>query len=332
MGNVRYTCHIRKKEIHLYRRNRMGKIYQNFLELIGNTPLLEVKNIEKNLGLEARILVKLEYLNPAGSVKDRAARFMIEDAEERGLLKQGSVIIEPTSGNTGIGLAAISAVKGYRVILTMPETMSVERRNILKAYGAEIVLTDGSKGMSGAIAKAEELAREIPDSFIPGQFDNPANAKAHRETTGPEIWRDTDGELDIFIAGVGTGGTLTGTGAYLKSKNPDIHLVALEPMDSPVLSGGNAGAHKIQGIGAGFVPAVLDPEIYDEIYKADHEDAFWAAKLLSKQEGILVGISSGAALKGAIDLAKRPENKGKTIVALLPDSGDRYYSTPLFME
>lgn len=310
----------------------MAKIYQNFLELIGNTPLLEVKNIEKHLNLEAKILVKLEYLNPAGSVKDRAARAMIEEAESCGLLKPGAVIIEPTSGNTGIGLAAISAVKGYRVILTMPDTMSVERRNILKAYGAEIILTEGAKGMNGAISKAEELAKEIPNSFIPGQFDNPANAKAHRETTGPEIWRDTDGKLDILIAGVGTGGTLTGTGGYLKEKNPEIKIVALEPMDSPVLSGGSAGAHKIQGIGAGFVPSVLDTQIYDEVYKADHEDAFWAAKLLAKKEGILVGISSGAALKGAIDLAKRPENKGKTIVAILPDSGDRYYSTPLFMD
>lgn len=310
----------------------MAKIYQNFLELIGNTPLLEVKNIEKHLNLEAKILVKLEYLNPAGSVKDRAARAMIEEAESCGLLKPGAVIIEPTSGNTGIGLAAISAVKGYRVILTMPDTMSVERRNILKAYGAEIILTEGAKGMNGAIEKAEELAKEIPNSFIPGQFDNPANAKAHRETTGPEIWRDTDGKLDILIAGVGTGGTLTGTGGYLKEKNPEIKIVALEPMDSPVLSGGSAGAHKIQGIGAGFVPSVLDTQIYDEVYKADHEDAFSAAKLLAKKEGILVGISSGAALKGAIDLAKRPENKGKTIVAILPDSGDRYYSTPLFMD
>ena len=310
----------------------MAKIYQNFLELIGNTPLLEVKNIEKHLNLEAKILVKLEYLNPAGSVKDRAARAMIEEAESCGLLKPGAVIIEPTSGNTGIGLAAISAVKGYRVILTMPDTMSVERRNILKAYGAEIILTEGAKGMNGAIEKAEELAKEIPNSFIPGQFDNPANAKAHRETTGPEIWRDTDGKLDILIAGVGTGGTLTGTGGYLKEKNPEIKIVALEPMDSPVLSGGSAGAHKIQGIGAGFVPSVLDTQIYDEVYKADHEDAFSAAKLLAKKEGILVGISSGAALKGAIDLANRPENKGKTIVAILPDSGDRYYSTPLFMD
>ena len=310
----------------------MANIRNGFMELIGNTPLIEIKNIEKLLGLEARVLVKLEYLNPAGSVKDRAAKAMIEDAENRGILKPGSVIIEPTSGNTGIGLAAIAAVKGYKVILTMPETMSVERRNILKAYGAEIVLTDGAKGMSGAIAKAEELAKEIPNSFIPGQFDNPANAAAHWETTGPEIWKDTDGEVDIFIAGVGTGGTLTGTGGYLKSKNPKIQIVALEPEDSPVLSGGSSGAHKIQGIGAGFVPGVLNTDIYDEVYKADQEEAFATAKLLAKNEGILVGISSGAALKGAIDLAKRPENKGKTIVALLPDSGDRYYSTPLFVE
>lgn len=310
----------------------MANIRNGFLDLIGNTPLVEVKNIEKLLGLEARVLVKLEYLNPAGSVKDRAAKFMIEDAENKGILQKGAVIIEPTSGNTGIGLAAISAVKGYRTILTMPETMSVERRNILKAYGAEIVLTDGSKGMSGAIEKAEELARELPNSFIPSQFDNPANAAAHRATTGPEIWKDTDGNVDIFIAGVGTGGTLTGTGEYLKSKNPDIKIVALEPSDSPILSGGQAGAHQIQGIGANFVPSLLNTEIYDEIYKADSETAFETAKLLAKHEGILVGISSGAALKGAIDLAKRPENKGKTIVALLPDSGDRYYSTPLFMD
>ena len=310
----------------------MGKINQSFIDLIGNTPLLEVKNIEKKLGLEARVLFKLEYLNPAGSVKDRAAKFMIEDAEKRGLIKEGAVIIEPTSGNTGIGLAAIAAGKGYRVILTMPETMSVERRNILKAYGAEIVLTEGSKGMSGAIEKAEELAGEIPNSFIPSQFDNQANAEAHRATTGPEIWEDADGEIDIFIAGVGTGGTITGIGEYLKSKNPNIQVVALEPKDSALLSGEKAASHKIQGIGANFVPSVLNTSIYDEIYKADHEEAYEAAKLLAKNEGILVGISSGAALKGAIDLAKRPENKGKTIVALLPDSGDRYYSTPLFMD
>ena len=310
----------------------MGNIYKGTLELIGNTPLVEVTNIEKLLGLEARVLVKLEYFNPAGSVKDRIAKAMIEDAESRGLLKEGSVIIEPTSGNTGIGLASIAAAKGYRIILTMPETMSVERRNILKAYGAEIVLTDGSKGMSGAIAKADELAAEIPGSFIPGQFVNPANPEAHRSTTGPEIWNDTDGEVDIFIAGVGTGGTLTGTGEYLKSKNPDIQIVALEPASSAVLSGEQAGPHKIQGIGAGFVPDVLNTQVYDEIYRADNEEAFEAAKLLAKHEGILVGISSGAALKGAIELAKRPDNKGKTIVAILPDNGDRYYSTPLFMD
>ena len=310
----------------------MGTYYKGALELIGNTPLLEVTNMEKELGLEATILVKLEYLNPAGSVKDRAAKSMIEDAEKKGLLKEDSVIIEPTSGNTGIGLASIAAVKGYRMILTMPETMSVERRNILKAYGAELVLTEGAKGMTGAIEKAEELAREIPNSFIPGQFVNPANAAAHRATTGPEIWKDTDGRVDIFIAGVGTGGTITGVGEYLKEQNPDIRIVALEPADSPVLSEGKAGAHKIQGIGAGFVPKVLNTSVYDEIFKAESEDAFAAAKLLAKKEGILAGISSGAALHGAIELARRPENKGKVIVALLPDSGDRYYSTPLFTE
>lgn len=309
----------------------MANYYQGAAELIGNTPLMEVVNIEKELGLEAKILVKLEYLNPAGSVKDRVAKSMIEDAEAKGILKAGAVLIEPTSGNTGIGLAAIAASKGYRVILTMPETMSVERRNILKAYGAEIVLTPGAEGMSGAIAKAEELAKEIPGSVIPGQFTNPANPAAHRASTGPEIWRDTDGQVDLFIAGVGTGGTITGIGGYLKEKNPEIKIVALEPADSPVLSEGKAGPHKIQGIGAGFVPEVLNTEIYDEIIKAESEDAFAAAKLLAKKEGILVGISSGAALHGAIALARRPENKGKTIVALLPDSGDRYYSTPLFV-
>ena len=310
----------------------MSKIYNGALELVGNTPLVEVKNIEEELGLEARILVKLEYFNPAGSVKDRIAKAMIEDAEEKGLLKEGSVIIEPTSGNTGIGLASIAAVKGYRIILTMPETMSVERRNILKAYGAEIVLTEGVKGMKGAIEKADELAKEIPGSYIPGQFVNPANPEVHRKTTGPEIWKDTDGEVDLFIAGVGTGGTLTGVGEYLKSQNPDVKIVALEPASSPVLSTGKGGPHKIQGIGAGFVPDVLNTTVYDEIFTVENDDAFATGKLLAKKEGILVGISSGAALYGAIELAKRPENKGKTIVALLPDTGDRYYSTPLFTE
>ncbi|MCR5311072.1 MAG: cysteine synthase A [Lachnospiraceae bacterium] len=310
----------------------MAKIYKGAIGLIGNTPLVEVVNIEKELDLKATILVKLEYFNPAGSVKDRIAKAMIEDAESKGLLKEGSVIIEPTSGNTGIGLASIAAAKGYRIILTMPETMSVERRNILKAYGAELVLTEGSKGMKGAIAKADELAKEIPNSFIPGQFVNPANPKIHRETTGPEIWRDTDGKVDIFIAGVGTGGTVTGTGEYLKSQNPGVKVVALEPKDSPVLSEGRAGAHKIQGIGAGFVPDVLNTKVYDEVFTAANEDAFAAAKLLAKKEGISVGISSGAALHGAIELAKRPENAGKVIVALLPDSGDRYYSTALFAD
>ena len=310
----------------------MSKIYNGALELVGNTPLVEVKNIEEELGLEARILVKLEYFNPAGSVKDRLAKAMIEDAEEKGLLKEGSVIIEPTSGNTGIGLASIAAVKGYRIILTMPETMSVERRNILKAYGAEIVLTEGAKGMKGAIEKADELAKEIPGSYIPGQFVNPANPEVHRKTTGPEIWKDTDGEVDLFIAGVGTGGTLTGVGEYLKSQNPDVKIVALEPASSPVLSTGKGGPHKIQGIGAGFVPDVLNTTVYDEIFTVENDDAFATGKLLAKKEGILVGISSGAALYGAIELAKRPENKGKTIVALLPDTGDRYYSTPLFTE
>ncbi|MBR3393524.1 MAG: cysteine synthase A [Firmicutes bacterium] len=310
----------------------MANIYKGTLGLIGNTPLVEVVNIEKELGLEATILVKLEYFNPAGSVKDRIAKAMIEDAEEKGLLKEGSVIIEPTSGNTGIGLASIAAAKGYRIILTMPETMSVERRNILKAYGAELVLTEGSKGMKGAIAKADELAKEIPNSFIPGQFVNPANPAIHKKTTGPEIWNDTDGKVDIFIAGVGTGGTVTGTGEYLKEKNPEIKIVALEPEDSPVLSEGRSGAHKIQGIGAGFVPDVLNTKVYDEIFKASGQDAFATARLLAKKEGISVGISSGAALFGAITLAKRSENKGKVIVALLPDSGDRYYSTPIFTE
>ena len=314
------------------RGEKMSNIYKGMLGLIGNTPLVEVVNIEKELGLEATVLVKLEYLNPAGSVKDRVAKAMIEDAEEKGLLKEGSVIIEPTSGNTGIGLAAIAAGKGYRTILTMPETMSVERRNILKAYGAEIVLTEGAKGMTGAIKKAEELAREIPGGFIPGQFVNPANPAIHKATTGPEIWRDTDGKVDILIAGVGTGGTLTGTGEYLKEQNPDVKVVALEPEDSPVLSEGKAGPHKIQGIGAGFVPEVLNTGIYDEVFKAAGDDAFAAAKFLAKKEGISVGISSGAALHGAIELAKRPENKGKVIVAVLPDSGDRYYSTALFTE
>ena len=310
----------------------MAKIYNGTIDLIGNTPLVEVKNIEKELGLEARVLVKLEYFKPAGSVKDRIAKGMIEDAEEKGLLKEGSVIIEPTSGNTGIGLAAIAAAKGYRIILTMPETMSVERRNILKAYGAEIVLTEGAKGMKGAIAKADELAKEIPNSFIPGQFVNPANPATHRATTGPEIWNDTDGDVDIFIAGVGTGGTLTGVGEYLKEKKPDVKIVALEPATSPVLSEGKSGAHKIQGIGAGFVPDVLNTKVYDEIITVENDDAFATGKLLAKHEGVLVGISSGAALWAAIDYAKRPENKGKTIVALLPDNGDRYYSTALFTE
>lgn len=310
----------------------MANIYKGTLGLIGNTPLVEVENIEKELNLPATLLVKLEYLNPAGSVKDRIAKAMIEDAEEKGILKKGSVIIEPTSGNTGIGLAAIAAVKGYRIILTMPETMSIERRNILKAYGAEIVLTEGARGMKGAIEKADELAKEIPDSFIPGQFVNPANAAMHRKTTGPEIYKDTDGAVDIFVAGVGTGGTLTGVGEYLKSVKPEVQVVAVEPAGSPVLSGGSAGAHKLQGIGAGFVPEVLNTEIYDEAMPIDNDVAFDMAKLLAKKEGVLVGISSGAALYAAIQLAKRPENKGKTIVALLPDSGDRYYSTPLFME
>ena len=310
----------------------MANIYKGTLGLIGNTPLVEVTNIERELALEATVLVKLEYLNPAGRVKDRVAKAMIEDAEAKGKLKAGSVIIEPTSGNTGIGLAVIGAAKGYRVILTMPETMSVERRNILKAYGAEVVLTDGTKVMTGAIEKAEELSAAIPGSFIPGQFVNPANPAVHKATTGPEIWRDTDGKVDLFIAGVGTGGTLTGVGEYLKEQNPEIRIVALEPEGSSVLSGGRSGAHGLQGIGAGFVPDVLNTTIYDEVFRASDRDAFDTAKLLAKKEGISAGISSGAALFGAITLAKRPENKGKVIVALLPDSGDRYYSTALFTE
>ena len=310
----------------------MSKIYKGTIGLIGNTPLVEVVNYEKDQDLEATLLVKLEYFNPAGSVKDRIAKAMIEDAEKKGSLKKGSVIIEPTSGNTGIGLAAIAAAKGYRIILTMPETMSVERRNILKAYGAEIVLTEGAKGMKGAIAKAEELAAEIPDSFIPGQFVNPANPAIHKATTGPEIWSDTDGKVDYFVAGVGTGGTITGTGEFLKDQNPSVKVVAVEPETSPVLSEGKAGPHKIQGIGAGFVPEVLNTGIYDEVIKVSNENAFATSKLLAKKEGISVGISSGAALFAATELARRPENKGKVIVALLPDSGDRYYSTPLFTE
>ena len=310
----------------------MSKIYASALELIGNTPLVELKNIEKIKGLNARVLVKLEYFNPAGSVKDRIAKAMIEDAEASGKLKEGSVIIEPTSGNTGIGLAAIAAAKGYRIILTMPETMSVERRNILKAYGAEIVLTEGAKGMKGAIAKANELAEATPGSFIPGQFTNPVNPKIHRETTGPEIWNDTDGEVDIFVAGVGTGGTVTGVGEYLKSQNPNVRVYAVEPATSPVLSEGKAGSHKIQGIGAGFVPDVLNTKIYDGVIPIENESAFETAKLLAKAEGISTGISSGAALTAALQLAAREENAGKTIVALLPDSGDRYYSTALFAD
>ncbi|MBO4217437.1 MAG: cysteine synthase A [Clostridia bacterium] len=310
----------------------MSNVYKGTLGLIGNTPLVEVTNLEKELSLEATLLVKLEYFNPAGSVKDRIAKAMIEDAEQKGLLKKGSVIIEPTSGNTGIGLASIAAAKGYRIILTMPETMSVERRNILKAYGAEIVLTEGAKGMKGAIAKAEELASEIPNSYIPGQFVNPANPAVHKATTGPEIWRDTDGKVDIFVAGVGTGGTVTGVGEYLKSQCPFVKVVAVEPESSPVLSKGTAGPHKIQGIGAGFVPDVLNTTVYDEVIAVSNDDAFASSKLLAKKEGISVGISSGAALYAAVALAKRQENKGKTIVALLPDSGDRYYSTPLFTE
>ena len=310
----------------------MSNVYKGTWDVIGKTPLIEVENIEKAHDLKARVLVKVEYFNPAGSVKDRAAKYMIDDAEKSGKLKEGSVIIEPTSGNTGIGLAAIAASRGYKTILTMPETMSVERRNILKAYGAEIVLTEGSKGMKGAIEKANELAAQIENSFIPGQFDNQANAQAHYETTGPEIWEDTDGEVDIFVAGVGTGGTVTGTGRFLKEKNPNVKVVAVEPDASPVLSEGKAGAHKIQGIGAGFVPSVLDTKIYDEVIRVVNEDAFKTSKELTRKEGILTGISSGAALWAALELAKRSENEGKTIVALLPDSGDRYYSTALFIE
>ncbi|MCD8015288.1 MAG: cysteine synthase A [Lachnospiraceae bacterium] len=309
----------------------MSRVYDSITELIGGTPLLNLHRFAEEKGLEATLLAKLEYLNPAGSVKDRIAKSMIEDAEEKGLLREGSTIIEPTSGNTGIGLAAIAASKGYRVILTMPETMSVERRNILKAYGAEVVLTDGLKGMKGAIEKASQLAEEIEGSFIPEQFENPANPAEHRRSTGPEIWRDTDGQVDIFVAGVGTGGTITGVGEYLKSQNPDIRVVAVEPSTSPVLSGGKPGAHKIQGIGAGFVPGTLNTDVYDEILPIENEDCFEMAKALGKTEGILTGISSGAALCAAVQLAKRPENKGKTIVALLPDGGDRYYSTPLYM-
>lgn len=308
------------------------KIYKSVAELIGNTPLLEVTGLEKELKLEATVLVKLEYLNPTGSVKDRTAKNMIADAEERGLLKPGATIIEPTSGNTGIGLAAIAASRGYSLILTMPETMSVERRNILKAYGAKIVLTEGAKGMAGAIAKAEELAKEIPGSFLAGQFDNPANPKAHILSTGPEIWEDTEGEVDILVASVGTGGTITGTGEYLKSKNPKIQVIAVEPSDSPVLSGGKPGPHAIQGIGAGFVPKVLNTEVYDEVVAVESQSAFDTAKLFAHKEGILVGISAGATLYAALEAAKKAENKGKTIVVLLPDSGDRYYSTPLFQE
>ena len=310
----------------------MANIYKGTLGLIGNTPLVEVVNVEKELGLEAKILVKLEYFNPAGSVKDRIAKAMIEDAEEKGILKEGSVIIEPTSGNTGIGLASIAAAKGYRIILTMPETMSVERRNILKAYGAELVLTEGAKGMKGAIAKAEELSKEIPNSFIPGQFVNPANPAAHKKTTGPEIWNDTDGNVDIFVAGVGTGGTVSGVGRYLKSKNPNVKVVAVEPKTSPVLSEGKAGPHKIQGIGAGFVPETLDTKIYDEIITVDNDDAFATGRRIARTQGVLVGISSGAAMWAAIQLAKRPENKGKNIVVLLPDTGERYLSTAMFAD
>ena len=310
----------------------MSNIYTSADQLIGNTPLLELTHIEQDADLQAKILAKLEYFNPAGSVKDRIAKAMIDDAEAAGKLKPGSVIIEPTSGNTGIGLASVAAARGYRIIIVMPETMSVERRQIMKAYGAELVLTDGAKGMKGAIAKADELAKEIPNSFVPGQFVNPANPEAHRRTTGPEIWRDTDGKVDIFVAGVGTGGTITGTGSYLKAQNPAVKVVAVEPATSPVLSKGTAGAHKIQGIGAGFVPDVLDTKVYDEIITVSNEDAFATGKLVGHKEGVLVGISSGAAVWAAIELAKRPENKGKNIVVLLPDTGDRYLSTPLFAD
>ena len=310
----------------------MSNIYTSADQLIGNTPLLELTHIEQDADLQAKILAKLEYFNPAGSVKDRIAKAMIDDAEAAGKLKPGSVIIEPTSGNTGIGLASVAAARGYRIIIVMPETMSVERRQIMKAYGAELVLTDGAKGMKGAIAKADELAKEIPGSFVPGQFVNPANPEAHRRTTGPEIWRDTDGKVDIFVAGVGTGGTITGTGSYLKAQNPAVKIVAVEPATSPVLSKGTAGAHKIQGIGAGFVPDVLDTKVYDEIIAVGNEDAFATGKLVGHKEGVLVGISSGAAVWAAIELAKRPENKGKNIVVLLPDTGDRYLSTPLFAD
>ena len=310
----------------------MANIYTSADQLIGKTPLLELTHIEKEYGLKATILAKLEYFNPAGSVKDRIAKAILEDAEQSGALKPGATLIEPTSGNTGIGLASVAAAKGYRLILTMPETMSVERRQLIKAYGAEIVLTEGAKGMKGAIAKAEELAKEIPNSFLPGQFVNPANPKAHYRTTGPEIWADTDGKVDVFVAGVGTGGTITGTGTYLKEQNAAVKVVAVEPASSPVLSKGTAGAHKIQGIGAGFVPAVLDTKIYDEVIAVENEDAFAVGKLIGRREGVLVGISSGAAVWAAIELAKRPENEGKTIVVLLPDTGDRYLSTPLFAD